>query len=149
MARLRARQPENGENGRLVDGNGSPTDVIIFGRTYSLRGERRPEDLRRLARLVDSRMREIAADPMRADGLKVAVLAAINFADEIEKHRQRNEEREGRVGEISTRLSAVLADCLDAEEGTDAPAAAAERPRPEGLPPGKNASGGELEAGLP
>ena len=45
-----------------------PTEVVIFGRTYQLRGERRPEELRRLARLVDGRMREIAPNPTQSDG---------------------------------------------------------------------------------
>ncbi|PYT06622.1 MAG: cell division protein ZapA [Acidobacteria bacterium] len=94
-----------------------PTEVVIFGRTYQLRGERRPEELRRLARLVDGRMREIAPNPTQSDGMKVAVLAAINFADEIEKYRQVAEEKERQIDGVSSRLTALLADCLEVEEG--------------------------------
>lgn len=95
---------------------GQPTEVYIFGRTYQLRGDRKPDELRRLGRIVDGRMREIAPDPARADGLKVAVLAAINFADEVERCRQGLEERGEQMDQVSARLSAVLADCLDDAE---------------------------------
>ncbi len=99
--------------------DGRPTDVTIFGKTYTLRGVHSPEQIKRLARLVDAKMREIASDPRRADALKVAVLAAINFAEELERYRKCFEEREQQIGTASARLNAVLADCLEGAEGTE------------------------------
>ena len=102
-----------------MESSGRATEVMIFGKVYHLRGERKPEELRRLARLVDAQMREIAPDPAHTDAMKVAVLAAINLADEVERFRQGFEEREGHLETVSARLSAVLADCLEVAEGTD------------------------------
>ena len=65
--------------GGMQDG---PTSVTIFGRTYSLRGEGDPAHLSQLAGEVDRRMREIANATGTADTLKVAILTALNIADE-------------------------------------------------------------------
>lgn len=59
-----------------------PTPVTIFGRTYHLRGGGQAEYLTRLAGLVDGKMREVASATGTADTLKVAILAALNLADE-------------------------------------------------------------------
>jgi len=62
-----------------------PTAVTILGRTYHLRGDEEPEYLQQLAGLVDRRMREVAAATGTADTLKVAILAALNLADDYYK----------------------------------------------------------------
>lgn len=59
-----------------------PTPVTIFGRTYNLRGGGDPAYLSRLAGEVDRRMREVAEATGTADTLKVAILAALNIADD-------------------------------------------------------------------
>src|ERR1700748_601735 len=64
---------------------GESIRVTIFNQTYSLRsatGDR--EYLRRVAQLVDERMRSIASQLAVHDVGKVAVLAALNLADELE-----------------------------------------------------------------
>ncbi len=58
------------------------TPVTIFGRTYQLRGETDPAYLEELAAEVDRRMKEVADATGTADTLKVAILAALNIADE-------------------------------------------------------------------
>jgi len=58
------------------------TPVTIFGRTYHLRGEGDPAYLAELAADVDRRMKEVADATGTADTLKVAILAALNIADE-------------------------------------------------------------------
>jgi len=66
-----------------------PVEVKIFGRTYHLRsdGESR-ERLGRLAKIVDAKMREVAESTSTADTLKVAIMAALNIADEYLDARQ-------------------------------------------------------------
>jgi cell division protein ZapA len=56
--------------------------VSIYDQTYHLRGQN-PDHIRRLADLVDSRMRSVAAQGRTVDSLRVAVLAALNLADEL------------------------------------------------------------------
>ena len=44
-----------------MDGKLDSTSVEIFGQSYNVRGEGDPDYLTELARFVDSRMREVAA----------------------------------------------------------------------------------------
>jgi|GEM_PF-621631 len=65
--------------------------VNIFGQTYSLRSPQGGERVRRVAELVDERMREIASQLAVHDAAKVAVLAALNLADELALVREHYE----------------------------------------------------------
>jgi cell division protein ZapA len=56
--------------------------VDIYDQTYRLHGED-AEYVRRLAQIVDSKMRTVAAHGKTVDSLRVAVLAALNVADEL------------------------------------------------------------------
>lgn len=94
-----------------MDRNESTT-VEIFGSTYSVRGEGDPDYLLELARFVDSRMRDVAAQVSTVDPMKIAILAALNIADEFSRFRREREDAEGirivKTEEISDRLSKVL-----------------------------------------
>ena len=59
-----------------------PTPVTIFGRTYFLRGDGDPGYIAELAAEVDRKMKDVAETTETADTLKVAILAALNIADE-------------------------------------------------------------------
>ena len=56
--------------------------VKIYDQTYHLSGQN-PEHIRRLAASVDAKMRAVAARGRTVDSLRVAVLAALNLADEL------------------------------------------------------------------
>jgi cell division protein ZapA len=56
--------------------------VEIYDQTYHLSGQN-PEHIRRLAASVDAKMRAVAARGRTVDSLRVAVLAALNLADEL------------------------------------------------------------------
>ncbi len=62
-----------------------PVQVEIAGRTYTLRGNRDAGAVRQLAAMVDKRMNAIAAQTRSADTTRVAILAALNIADELQK----------------------------------------------------------------
>lgn len=61
--------------------------VDIFGATYHVRGDDDTSHLKRLAALVDEKMREIAGHTSSVDRAKVAILAALNIADELTRAR--------------------------------------------------------------
>jgi cell division protein ZapA len=64
---------------------GKPTEYVtveIYDQTYHLSGEN-PGHIRELAARVDSTMRAVAAQGRTVDSLRVAVLAALNLADEL------------------------------------------------------------------
>jgi cell division protein ZapA len=70
--------------------------VHIYDQTYHLAGgsagpesERQREHVQRLAARVDARMRAVAAVGRTADSLRVAVLAALNLADELARAEER------------------------------------------------------------
>jgi cell division protein ZapA len=66
--------------------------VDIYGTEYQLRGKASVEHMRLVAGLVDDKMREIADGNPRLDLNRLAVLAAVNIADEYMRLRQEYEE---------------------------------------------------------
>jgi cell division protein ZapA len=89
--------------------------VDIYDQVYHLRGTD-AEYIERLAALVDAKMRAVAAHGSTVDSLRVAVLAALNIADELQALRGRYERLAGSVGqaEVSMRSRAgTLAGMLD------------------------------------
>jgi cell division protein ZapA len=66
--------------------------VDIYGQDFNLRGQSDVGHLQLLAQLVDEKMREIAKNNPRLDYAKLAVLAAVNFADEYFRIRSEYEE---------------------------------------------------------
>ena len=91
-----------------MDGKPDSTSVEIFGQTYNVRGEGDPNYLTELARLVDSRMRDVAAEVATVDPLKIAILAALNIADEFSRYRKEHHGWIEKTEEISDRLNKVI-----------------------------------------
>ena len=88
-----------------------PTSVTIYGKTYQLRGDD-PKYLHELAREVDRRMREVAEATGTADTLNVAILAALNIADDCLQARSGSApaEAERHMGRLTALIDDVLAD---------------------------------------
>ena len=95
-----------------MNGNDVSTIVEIFGQEYNVRGEGDPDYLTELARFVDSRMRDVAAQVATVDPLKIAILAALNMANEFSRYRKEREDAAGiwieKTEEISNRLGRVI-----------------------------------------
>ena len=62
--------------------------VHIYDQAYHLSGPDL-DQLERLAKLVDTRMRAVASKGRTADSLRVAVLAALNLADEVARAQEK------------------------------------------------------------
>ena len=89
--------------------------VDIYDQIYNLRGTD-PAYIERLATIVDAKMRAVSALGNTVDSLRVAVLAAVNIADELCTARQRLDSVAGNLqnSQHSTRSRATtLADMLD------------------------------------
>ena len=65
--------------------------VEIYDQVYRLRGVD-PDHIARLGALVDGKMRAVSAHGATVDSLRVAVLAALNIADELTELRGRYRE---------------------------------------------------------
>lgn len=57
--------------------------IEIYDQTYNIHSDQDEAYLKQLAAFVDERMRAIAEATRNVDSLKVAVLAALNIADEV------------------------------------------------------------------
>ena len=89
--------------------------VDIYDQIYNLRGTDAVH-IQRLATLVDEKMRAVAAHGSTVDSLRVAVLAALNIADELIALRSRYEGLAGSVGQTESSLrsrAGTLAGMLD------------------------------------
>jgi cell division protein ZapA len=69
--------------------------IEIYDQMYNVNGEQDEEYLKELAAYVDGKMRTIAESTHMVDSLKVAVLAALNIADEMFTMRQKQQQIEG------------------------------------------------------
>jgi cell division protein ZapA len=87
-----------------------PTSVTvnIYGHEYTLRGEAEADYVQRLAAFVDRKMKEVAEHGSIASTTKVAILAAVNIADELFRERQQRHETLARFAERSGQISALL-----------------------------------------
>jgi cell division protein ZapA len=95
-----------------MDIRNDSTMVEIFGQTYNVRGEGDPDYLAELARFVDGRMREVAGQVATIDPVKIAILAALNIADEFSRYRRERESASDawieKTEELTNRLSKVV-----------------------------------------
>jgi cell division protein ZapA len=94
--------------------------VEIYDQIYHLRGTD-PAYIERLASIVDAKMRAVSAHGNTVDSLRVAVLAALNIADELCCARDRSDNLAGtlqnsqqsvrsRAGDLSHLLDELLED---------------------------------------
>jgi len=90
------------------------TPVEIFGAVYNVRGTDDSGYLQGLADLVDRHMREVAQQVSTADTARIAILAALNIADELFRIQQR---QEGERVEIREKMEALTAELSRALAG--------------------------------
>lgn len=74
----------------VQDATNGSVRVEIFDQGYNLRGTD-PEYILRLAEYVDSKMRAVAEQTHTVDTARLAVLAALNIADEYHILRRKSE----------------------------------------------------------
>jgi cell division protein ZapA len=91
------------------------TSVKIYHRTYQLRTGGDVEYLEELARHVDEQMLRISEETPTVDTLKIAILAALNIADEYFSTKKRLEVSEDQVCRKSTEVVELLESHLSRE----------------------------------
>ena len=95
----------------MSQSNGTSVRVEIFDQNYHLRGTD-PEYIAELAEYVDTKMRLISQQVSTVESLKVAVLAALNIADEYHmlkrKYEAASSDYTARAGHLSDALDEIL-----------------------------------------
>jgi cell division protein ZapA len=89
--------------------------VEIYDQSYNLRGSDE-EHIRKLADYVDRKMRSVAEHTSTVDSLRVAVLAALNIADELivlkSKYENVASEYTNRASSLRHALDSALQEAL-------------------------------------
>ena len=92
--------------------------VNIYGTEYPIKGNTDTEYIEKVADYVDKKMREVDQSIAVASTLKVAILAALNIADELFKERTEKEglahDFEDKIRKLSLLLDENLA--IDSEK---------------------------------
>ena len=87
------------------------TAVEIFGEVYHVRGGDENGYLQSLADLVDRKMREVA-EQTKGDAARIAILAALNLADELFQLQSRQEGERVEIREKVAALTEELSQAL-------------------------------------
>jgi len=91
--------------------------VEIFGQRLGLRADGDEARLEELARFVDGRMREVADRSSSVDTVKIAVLTALNIADELFQERESDQDaRHKKLEEQAERLVLKLEEAMKTGE---------------------------------
>jgi cell division protein ZapA len=80
------------------------TKVTIFGVEYSITSDRNPDEVRRIAKFVDDKMWEISENNNLISTEKVAILTALNIAEDylgtLEQRKRETERVERKTSSI-------------------------------------------------
>lgn len=87
------------------------TEVEIFGTRFTIKGEADEEYVRQLARYVDDKMRTLSRKSPIYGAHRVAVLTALNIADELFRLRRHQED----VDELIRKKTGDLFEMLGGE----------------------------------
>ena len=87
--------------------------VSIFGAEYVLKADENEEYVKKIANYVDQKMREIDRSQAIDSNLKIAILAALNIADELFQDKKYRDRILLQVNEESRKLNRSLQDALD------------------------------------
>lgn len=85
--------------------------IDIFDQSYNLRGDDE-HYVQQLAAYVDGKMRAIAEQTRTIDSMRVAVLAALNIADELHALRNRQSDLEGQIRQRTERALDLVEQAL-------------------------------------
>ena len=96
----------------MAKSNDESVRVEIYDQTYNLRGSD-PQYIRKLADFVDGKMRTVAQQTQTVDSLRLAVLAALNIADEYHILKRKYDDIAGDFDQRARELSGALDEALD------------------------------------
>ena len=90
----------------------APVRVEIYDQVYNLRGTD-ADYILKLAEFVDTKMRSVAEQTSTVDSLRLAVLAALNIADEYHLLKKKYEALAAEYRQKAGKLAGVLDELLE------------------------------------
>jgi len=87
--------------------------IDIYDQSYRFGDDQDEEYLKKLAAYVDQKMRTVAESTRTVDSLKVAVLAALNIADEMFTLRDHQQEIDGPLRKRVEKCVALVEKALE------------------------------------
>ncbi len=84
-------------------------DIEIYGQKYRIRvkGEEDEKYIAHLTSYVDQKMREVAVKSKSVDSLKIAVLAALNIADEYFLSQKKLDQLSEVIGHLESEIENI------------------------------------------
>ena len=79
-------------------------EIEVYGCRYTIRGDAEESYVRELGRHVDEQMHKLATKMRNATPMQLAVLTAINLADELSQARKQRQEHEDELDRRATGL---------------------------------------------
>ena len=86
----------------------SRVNVEIMGQNLVVASEADDHWIKAVAEAVDAKIKAIRASSRAVNSIDVAILAALNFADELERLKREHQEVLDRIEALSKRLSASI-----------------------------------------
>jgi cell division protein ZapA len=84
-------------------------EVEIFGQRYTLKSEYPEAHVKRVADYVDGKMREVAKGTASVDSLRIAILTALNIAQDYLQEKGSQKELLQRIQDKADRLEEFIA----------------------------------------
>ncbi len=85
--------------------------VKIFGEDYRIKGVKSPDYIQNLARFLDRKMKEVAANTQLTSTNKIAILAALNISDELYKFKEKHKASGQQIREKVQTLMRLIETC--------------------------------------
>ena len=87
--------------------------VSIFGSEYTLVSDQNEEYVKKIAEFVDQKMREIDRSQNISSTAKIAILTALNIADELNQEREYRKKLTNQINEEARKMNQSLMELLE------------------------------------
>lgn len=87
-------------------------NVSIYGNKYNIKGDAPEEYILKLAEFVNTKMEEVGKNIQSSNSLQVAILAALNIADEYFQLKKMNSGADNKIEEKTKEIISLLDDGL-------------------------------------
>jgi cell division protein ZapA len=82
-----------------------PIEVTIMGQKFMVKSESGDDYVAEIAKYVDNRINEVIQSTKSVASVNVALLAAMNIADEFRKYRN---DKEGRIDKVEKKIKDMI-----------------------------------------